>query len=73
MVELALREAKRVVRKKHVLITETRHGLVCANSGVDVSNVDGGKTRGAAARRCRPLGGANSQRIKEAYRAYIFR
>ena len=44
VVELALREAKRVVRKKHVLITETRHGLVCANSGVDVSNVDGGKT-----------------------------
>jgi coenzyme F420-0:L-glutamate ligase / coenzyme F420-1:gamma-L-glutamate ligase len=42
--ELALREAKRVVRKKHVLITETRHGFVCANSGVDVSNVDGGKT-----------------------------
>lgn len=44
VVELALREAKRVVRKKHVLITETTHGLVCANSGVDVSNVDGGKT-----------------------------
>ncbi|MGC2110101.1 MAG: coenzyme F420-0:L-glutamate ligase [Candidatus Korobacteraceae bacterium] len=44
VVELALREAKRVVRKKHILITETRHGLVCANSGVDVSNVDGGKT-----------------------------
>jgi coenzyme F420-0:L-glutamate ligase/coenzyme F420-1:gamma-L-glutamate ligase len=44
VVELALREAKRVVRKKHVLITETRHGFVCANSGVDVSNVDGGKT-----------------------------
>ncbi len=32
------------VRKKHILITETQHGLVCANSGVDVSNVDGGKT-----------------------------
>ena len=44
VVELALREAKRMVRKKHVLITETQHGLVCANSGVDVSNVDGGKT-----------------------------
>jgi coenzyme F420-0:L-glutamate ligase / coenzyme F420-1:gamma-L-glutamate ligase len=44
VVELALREAKRVVRKKHILITETEHGLVCANSGVDVSNVDGGKT-----------------------------
>jgi coenzyme F420-0:L-glutamate ligase/coenzyme F420-1:gamma-L-glutamate ligase len=44
VVELALREAKRVVRKKHILITETEHGLVCANSGVDVSNVDGGTT-----------------------------
>jgi coenzyme F420-0:L-glutamate ligase / coenzyme F420-1:gamma-L-glutamate ligase len=44
VVELALLEAKRVVRKKHILITETEHGLVCANSGVDVSNVDGGKT-----------------------------
>jgi coenzyme F420-0:L-glutamate ligase/coenzyme F420-1:gamma-L-glutamate ligase len=27
-----------------VLITETQHGFVCANSGVDVSNVDGGKS-----------------------------
>lgn len=44
VVELALLEAKRIVRKKHVLITQTQHGLVCANSGVDVSNVDGGKT-----------------------------
>lgn len=42
--ELALREAKRVVRDKHVLITETQHGFVCANSGVDVSNVDGGES-----------------------------
>ncbi len=42
--ELALRESRRIVRRKHgVLITETRHGFVCANSGVDVSNVDGGK------------------------------
>jgi coenzyme F420-0:L-glutamate ligase/coenzyme F420-1:gamma-L-glutamate ligase len=42
--ELALRESIRVVRRKNgVLITETRHGFVCANSGVDVSNVDGGK------------------------------
>jgi coenzyme F420-0:L-glutamate ligase/coenzyme F420-1:gamma-L-glutamate ligase len=41
--ELALREGKRIVRiKKGVLITETRHGLICANSGVDVSNVNGG-------------------------------
>jgi len=42
--ELALREAKRIVRRKRgVLITETKHGFICANSGVDVSNVDGGE------------------------------
>ncbi|HZQ69038.1 MAG TPA: coenzyme F420-0:L-glutamate ligase [Terriglobales bacterium] len=41
--ELALKEAVRIVRRKNgVLITETPHGFVCANSGVDVSNVDGG-------------------------------
>jgi coenzyme F420-0:L-glutamate ligase / coenzyme F420-1:gamma-L-glutamate ligase len=48
VIELALRESRRIVRKKNgVLITETRHGtygFVCANSGVDVSNVDGGKS-----------------------------
>jgi coenzyme F420-0:L-glutamate ligase / coenzyme F420-1:gamma-L-glutamate ligase len=32
-----------VVRQHHgVTITETAHGFVCANSGVDASNVDGG-------------------------------
>ncbi len=42
--EVALRESKSVLRRKRgVLITETRHGLICANSGVDVSNVDGGR------------------------------
>jgi coenzyme F420-0:L-glutamate ligase/coenzyme F420-1:gamma-L-glutamate ligase len=41
--EVVLRESRRVVRMDHgVLITETRHGLICANSGVDESNVGGG-------------------------------
>jgi len=48
VIALALAESRRIVRKKNgVLITETRHGrkgLVCAQSGVDVSNVDGGKS-----------------------------
>ncbi len=40
LVELILREAKRVVRAENgIIITETRHGFVCANSGVDRSNV----------------------------------
>ncbi|MFL5755826.1 MAG: coenzyme F420-0:L-glutamate ligase, partial [Chloroflexota bacterium] len=39
-VEVVLREARRVVRMdRGVLITETRHGFVCANGGVDASNV----------------------------------
>jgi coenzyme F420-0:L-glutamate ligase/coenzyme F420-1:gamma-L-glutamate ligase len=38
-VELVLRESLRIVRRGHgVLICETRHGFVCANAGVDLSN-----------------------------------
>jgi coenzyme F420-0:L-glutamate ligase/coenzyme F420-1:gamma-L-glutamate ligase len=41
LVELVLQEARRVVRMdRGILVTETRHGLVCANSGVDASNVE---------------------------------
>lgn len=41
-VEVVLREARRVVRMDHgVLIVETKHGLICANAGVDASNVEG--------------------------------
>ena len=37
--ELALAESRRIVRMVGpVLITETRHGFVCANSGVDESS-----------------------------------
>jgi coenzyme F420-0:L-glutamate ligase / coenzyme F420-1:gamma-L-glutamate ligase len=38
-VEVILSEATRVVRNRgSLLITETRHGFVCASSGVDASN-----------------------------------
>jgi coenzyme F420-0:L-glutamate ligase/coenzyme F420-1:gamma-L-glutamate ligase len=38
-VELVLRESARIVRRGHgVIICETRHGFVCANAGVDLSN-----------------------------------
>ena len=37
--ELVLREATRIVRmERGVIIAETRHGFICANAGVDVSN-----------------------------------
>jgi coenzyme F420-0:L-glutamate ligase / coenzyme F420-1:gamma-L-glutamate ligase len=43
VIELALRESRSVIRRQNgVLITETRHGFLCANSGIDVSNVNGG-------------------------------
>jgi len=43
--EVVLRESRRIVRMdRGVLITETHHGLICANSGVDESNVAGGQT-----------------------------
>src|SRR5204863_2780602 len=42
LVELILRESRRVVRaERGVLITETERGLVCANAGIDASNVPG--------------------------------
>jgi coenzyme F420-0:L-glutamate ligase / coenzyme F420-1:gamma-L-glutamate ligase len=42
-VEVVLREARRVVRMANgVLITETAHGFVCANGGIDASNVGPG-------------------------------
>jgi len=41
-VELVLRESVRIVRRGHrVLISETKHGFVCANAGIDLSNATG--------------------------------
>ncbi len=42
MIEVVLRESRRIVRMdQRVLVVETRHGFVCANAGVDASNVPG--------------------------------
>ncbi|MDP9439796.1 MAG: coenzyme F420-0:L-glutamate ligase [Actinomycetota bacterium] len=44
-IEAVLRESRRVVRMdRGVVISETRHGFVCANAGVDASNVPGEET-----------------------------
>jgi len=42
MVQVVLDESVRVLRSERVLITETAHGYVCANAGVDHSNVGEG-------------------------------
>lgn len=42
-VEVVLRESVRIVRmERGLIISQTRHGFVCANAGVDASNVSGG-------------------------------
>ncbi len=44
LVELVLQESRSIVRmdvERGVMITETKHGFVCANAGIDASNVPG--------------------------------
>ena len=44
-IEVVFRESRRIVRMdRGVVISETRHGFVCANAGVDASNVPGEDT-----------------------------
>jgi coenzyme F420-0:L-glutamate ligase/coenzyme F420-1:gamma-L-glutamate ligase len=43
VIEVVLRESRRIVRMdRGVIISETRHGFICANAGVDASNVPQG-------------------------------
>jgi coenzyme F420-0:L-glutamate ligase/coenzyme F420-1:gamma-L-glutamate ligase len=42
LVEVVLRQSRRIVKMdRGVLITETHHGFMCANAGVDQSNIEG--------------------------------
>ena len=44
-IEVVLRESRRIVRMDHgILICETKHGFICANAGVDESNVNGARS-----------------------------
>ena len=44
-VEVVFRESRRIVRMdRGIVISETHHGFVCANAGVDASNVPGDDT-----------------------------
>jgi len=43
LVEAILSESERIVRMEHgVIIVETKHGFICANAGIDESNVERG-------------------------------
>jgi len=42
LLEVILRESKRIVRMdRDIMICETKHGVICANAGVDQSNIPG--------------------------------
>jgi len=43
LVEVILSESERIVRMEHgVIIVQTKHGFICANAGIDESNVENG-------------------------------
>ncbi len=41
LIQAILDESEAILKTEHVLIVETKHGFVCANAGIDKSNVEG--------------------------------
>ena len=41
LIQAIIDESKEIVKTEHVIIVETKHGFICANAGIDKSNVDG--------------------------------
>jgi len=39
LIQAILDESKQVLKAEHVLVVETHHGFICANAGIDQSNV----------------------------------
>jgi coenzyme F420-0:L-glutamate ligase / coenzyme F420-1:gamma-L-glutamate ligase len=69
-IEVVLREARRVIRMEGgVLITETAHGFVCANGGVDASNV--GPATGSIVTLLPADPDASAAAIREAVRRHL--
>jgi len=41
LIQAILEESQEILKIEHVIITETKHGFVCANAGIDKSNIEG--------------------------------
>jgi coenzyme F420-0:L-glutamate ligase/coenzyme F420-1:gamma-L-glutamate ligase len=41
LIQVILDESKKILRAEHVIITETHQGFICANAGIDKSNIEG--------------------------------
>jgi coenzyme F420-0:L-glutamate ligase/coenzyme F420-1:gamma-L-glutamate ligase len=44
LIQAILEESQDIIKAEHVLITETKHGFICADAGIDKSNVEGKDT-----------------------------
>ena len=71
MVQVVLDETVRVVRDDRVLIVETRHGFICANAGVDRSNVPGAEVACLLPEDCDRSAEALRRRIAEVSGAHV--
>jgi coenzyme F420-0:L-glutamate ligase/coenzyme F420-1:gamma-L-glutamate ligase len=67
-VEVVLQQSRRIVKMdRGVLITETHHGFICANAGVDQSNIEGEEVVAVLP----PDPDASARRIRQALRARL--
>jgi coenzyme F420-0:L-glutamate ligase/coenzyme F420-1:gamma-L-glutamate ligase len=41
LIQAILDESREIIKTEHVLITETNHGFICADAGIDKSNIEG--------------------------------
>jgi len=41
LIQAIMDESKEIIKCEHVIIVETKHGFICANAGIDKSNVNG--------------------------------
>lgn len=41
LIQAIIEESKEIIKNEHVIIVETNHGFICANAGIDKSNVNG--------------------------------
>ncbi len=41
LIQAILDESREIIKHEHVLITETKHGFICADAGIDKSNIEG--------------------------------
>ena len=44
LIQAILEESEDIIKNEHVLITETKHGFICADAGIDKSNIEGKDT-----------------------------